>query len=86
MENNYYGSLELLVLAIYLIGIVYCAVAGADTEMGWFNFLFIAIFFTPFIALICIFSSASKKTMQQTDRLIKQNDEIIALMKSKSSE
>jgi hypothetical protein len=83
MDIYFYQFLQLLTLAalpIYAIGIIYCAAAGADSELGWFNSLFIAIFFTPFIALICIFASRSKTEMKEQNRIIQQNESIIKLL------
>lgn len=86
MELYFYQFLQLLTLAalpIYVIGIIYCAAAGADNELGWFNSLFIAIFFTPFIALICIFASRSKNEIKEQNRIVQQNDAIIKLLAEK---
>lgn len=86
MDLYFYQFLQLLTLAalpIYVIGIIYCAAAGNDSELGWFNSLFIAILFTPFIALICIFASRSKNEMKEQSRIMQQNDAIIKLLTEK---
>ena len=72
MEFYAYAFIELIILLalpLYIFGVIVCALAGAEHETGWLTALFLAIFFTPIVGLICVFSSPLKSEVwRQKDR------------------
>lgn len=70
-------------LILYVAGFIFCVAEGADHETGIFWAVILALIFTPFIAIICIYCSPTKYRISLQEKMVEQNDEIIILLKEK---
>lgn len=48
-------------LAFYLFLSIGCAVIATDFKIKWWEALFLALFFTPWIAIVCIYFTGKTK-------------------------
>lgn len=70
---------------VYFIGIFFCFSAGTQREIGWFSAVLIGLVLTPFIGIICVFSTKSKKELQNDQIMINQNQRIIELLEKEKA-
>ncbi len=70
-------------LLFYVVGFIFCIAEGADHEIGIFWAIILALIFTPFIAIVCIYCSPTKHRVSLQEKMVEQNDEIIILLKEK---